>query len=517
MGQIRQGLVAFGISSLLLGWIVVSQQSAVTADSLQEKTGVESQTLKKLAEDKPLFEGWDKPSAVLVLSGEQHGHLEPCGCSENQSGGIARRHELIQLIEAKGWPLTAFDLGGTVNRSRSQSKLKFQTFLAAMKDMRYSVLNLGPEELKLGAADLLAAHTPDEKNPLNSLGFVSANVTLFGSPEIGTPLRSKVLTLGKVKVGVTSVLGAGFRKEVAPDGAGTDITVEEPATALRAVLKGLQELKPDLLVLLSHGDLLEARNLAKAFPQFDVILTSGGVEDPEANNPQKVGNTLVVQVGHKGKYTGVLGFFPDDATHRLRYEFIKLTPGRFKDSVKMIDHMKFYQELLKNEQLAEKEPPIKHPSGARFVGTKACAECHTKAFDVWKETGHARAYDSLIEGRPELKDRWVSRISDPECLSCHVTGWQPQEALRYVSGFESKQKTPHLLDNGCENCHGPGSRHIQFIDAGDKESARKEVRVTMDEARKTLCYTCHDTDNDPKFGSKTFDQYWDKIKHKGLD
>src|SRR5262245_34376147 len=33
---------------------------------------------------KPLFDRWTKPAVALVLSGEQHGYLEPCGCSENQ-------------------------------------------------------------------------------------------------------------------------------------------------------------------------------------------------------------------------------------------------------------------------------------------------------------------------------------------------------------------------------------------------------------------------------------------------
>ena len=179
--------------------------------------------------------------------------------------------------------------------------------------------------------------------------------------------------------------------------------------------------------------------------------------------------------------------------------------------------MRLYQDLLKDSQLAEVEPPIRHSSGSKFVGSKACRDCHTKAYEVWEKSGHAHAYDSLIKGRPELKDRWVSRIHDPECLSCHVTGWHAQDVLRYSTGFESKEKTPLLLHNGCENCHGPGSKHIQLIDAGENEAARKEVRLTLEEAKKNHCVTCHDSDNDPKFNSKAFDSYWEKIKHKGLD
>ena len=483
----------------------------------QPKSETKKSTAKESPADKPFFDGWNKPALTLVLSGEQHGYFEPCGCAEKQSGGMSRRHDLIKQIQAKGWPVTGLDLGGVVNRSRAQSKLKFQTFVSAMKDQRYSVLNLGPEELKLGAADLLAFHSNDPKDPLGSVSFVSANVTLFGSPELGTPIRSKVLTLGKHKVGVTSVLGTSFRKEVAPDGANVDITVDDPAAALPNIIKELQSQKPDLLVLLSHGTLAEGKSLAKQFPQFEVVVSAGGSEEPEFDNPLKIGQTLFVQVGHKGKFTGVVGFFPEDSQNRLRFELIKLTEDRFQDSQKMVEHMRLYQDLLKDSALAETEPAIKHSSGAKFVGTKVCAECHTKAFAVWEKSGHAHAYDSLIKGRPELKDRWVERIYDPECLSCHVTGWHAQEVLRYTSGFESKAKTPHLLHNGCENCHGPGSRHIQLIDAGEKDAANKEVRVTLAEAKKSLCVTCHDLDNDPKFTSATFDSKWEKIKHVGRD
>jgi len=496
---------------------VVDKSGATSDVVLASNDQTKSPAKKSDSDDKPMFDGWSKPAFTLVLSGEQHGYLEPCGCALKQSGGVSRRHDLILQIQAKGWPVTGLDLGGTVNRNRAQTKLKFQTFLAAMQDMRYSVLNLGPEELKLGAADLLALHAPDPKDPLATISFVSANVTLFGSPDLGTPLRSKVLKLGTHKVGVTSVLGTSFRKEIAPEGVNVDITIDDPDTALPAVLKELQAQQPDLLVLLSHGTLAEGKTLAKNFPQFAVVLSSGGAEDPEFDNPQKVGETLFVQVGRKGKYTGVVGFFPSDAQNRVRFELIKLTEERFQDSQKMVEHMRLYQDLLKDSALAETEPPIKHSSGAKFVGTQACAECHPKAFAVWEKTDHAHAYDSLIKGRPELKHRWVSRIHDPECLACHTTGWHPQEVLRYDSGFESKEKTQQLLHNGCENCHGPGSRHIQLVEAGEKDAANKEVRLTLADAKKTHCVTCHDLDNDPHFNSASFDSYWEKIKHVGRD
>jgi hypothetical protein len=33
--------------------------------------------------------------------------------------------------------------------------------------------------------------------------------------------------------------------------------------------------------------------------------------------------------------------------------------------------------------------------------------------------------------------------------------------MEYDSGFISEQKTGHLKNVGCENCHGPGSKHVE--------------------------------------------------------
>src|SRR5436189_33210 len=45
-----------------------------------------------------LFRGWSKPDLALVLSGEQHGYLLPCGCSRPQYGGLERRYNLMALL-----------------------------------------------------------------------------------------------------------------------------------------------------------------------------------------------------------------------------------------------------------------------------------------------------------------------------------------------------------------------------------------------------------------------------------
>lgn len=471
----------------------------------------------------PLLDGWEKPALAIVLTGEQHGYLEPCGCSLTQSGGLARRADLFRQIEERGWPVTAFDLGGTLKRSRIQSQYKFQTLLAALKDMHYQGLGMGPEELRLGPAQLLASHVQNPEHPEKSLAFLGANVTFFGVPDLeGAPERLKIVEIGGVKVGVTSVLGTSFKNDIVPQGAESDITIESPEKVLPQVIEELDQAQPDVRILLSHASLSESQHLAAKFPGFDIVLSAGGAEDP-SGEPQKIGETLLWTVGRKGKYAGVVGFYPD-ADERFRFELVNLDMHRFHESPRMHEHMQTYQDLLKEVQLAAEELPISHPTGATFVGAEKCGECHTKAYGVWKTTRHAHAFESLKIGRKGQEENWISRIYDPECLACHVTGWHSQDVLRYESGYISEEETPHLLGQQCENCHGPGSRHVELewqwrenrgqVDRERLLGERKAMHLTKEIAKKQVCYRCHDLDNSPNF---EFETYWEKVKHPFRD
>jgi len=120
-----------------------------------------------------------------------------------------------------------------------------------------------------------------------------------------------------------------------------------------------------------------------------------------------------------------------------------------------------------------------HPSGAVYVGSSACAECHPKVFSLVKKSAHSRAFATLVR---------AGRDYDPGCLSCHTTGFG------FKTGFLSAEKTPSFLGVGCEACHGPGSLHVE-----------KQVH-TPGGAR---CGACHDRDHSPGFDRA---EAWPKIR-----
>ncbi|MCY2964806.1 MAG: multiheme c-type cytochrome [Planctomycetota bacterium] len=472
---------------------------------------------------KPLLAGWDNPAAVIVFSGEQHGYVEPCGCSLKQLGGVSRRADFFRQLEDREYPLAAFDLGGLVNRpTRRQGKLKLQMSLHALRDMRYGGVALGAEELRNG----IELITYEDRPP-----FLACNIVIAGDPDLGLVIPKLILTVGGKKLGVTSVFGKSMAPEILSQTDAAEVEVLDPLESLKKTIAELEAEQPDLLILLSHARPEETKALAAEFPQLDIVAAIGGPEDPNPR-PAFEGKTLWVWPGQKGKFLGVVGLFPEDAANRLKFEAVALDEDRFKEMPHMREHMRHYQEMLELQKLVSTEQTIDYPRNAaesdtnEFLGAETCGECHPKAYKHWKTTGHARGAVSLKQGRPGQEATYISRLHDPECVACHVTGWDPKEFVRYRSGWSDEVSGAHLAGQQCENCHGPGSRHVELerllaqgadkADSTQVDHWRDFLHLEVDKAF-DLCAKCHDGDNDPHFHTPTFSEYWDKVKHPWRD
>jgi hypothetical protein len=456
----------------------------------------------------PIFEKWPKPKAAILFSGAQDGYIEPCGCAglENQKGGLSRRHQLIKKLKADGWPLAEFDAGGVVKRYGPQQALKFAASIEALKTIGYDAIGFGGDDLRLPIDELLSAVATVDEKPSP---FVATNI-VFSNFEDNLA-RHKIVKVADLRIGVLAVVGEEEQRKVN----NPEIHFTPAGEAIAKALPNLQQENCDKLILLAHTTSKEAEELAKRFEDFDYIVNTAGAEEPPAQ-PKRVGRkTQLIEVGHKGMYCVVIGLYDEPRAHE-RYQRVPLD-ARFGESAEMQQIMVSYQDQLKDLGLTGLGVvPLsglpKHPKNQQFIGSAACGECHTKAYAIWKETPHAHATDSIVELSPP-------RHFDPECLSCHVTGWDPQGYRPLASGFlDLKQK--HLHSNGCENCHGPGSRHAAAqageIDVTDQElkNLQRSMRVTVEQAKENLCVKCHDLDNSPEYN---WDTYWPQVEHKGKD
>jgi hypothetical protein len=453
---------------------------------------------------------WDSPEVVLVVTGQQHGYIEPCGCTglENQKGGMMRRYSLLQQIRDRGWDVVPVDAGNQVRRSGRQAAIKFQTSVKGLEEMGYRTIGIGPDDLNLGASELLriAADDGTGTNP-----FATANVEML-APDLVAGFR-KIEAGGRV-IGITTALDpASIQSPI--DDAFQIGALEE---SLRKVLEKMRDADCQFKVLLLFGTNDAATRIARDVPGFDLIVAGDTVGEPRYQAEKVDGTeTRLIMTGDKGMYVGLVGLFADQP---FKYSRVALTSD-FQDARPMLDLMAGYQNQLKQLGLDGLEVnAVSHPTGKEFVGTAKCGECHTTAFDIWSGTPHAEATEHLVHPGERSE---IPRHFDPECLSCHVTGWNPQGYYPYQSGYLSLEQTPQMVGNGCENCHGPGKAHTEAEEGGSGltdqqiEELREGMRLTLDRAR-DKCLECHDLDNSPDFHKDgAFEDYWSQVEHYGMD
>jgi hypothetical protein len=487
------------------------------------KGGHEAEPFDPIKENGPIFEvseGWPTRGAggsgglkcALVITGRQDGYLEPCGCAglDRMKGGLSRRYSMFEHLRAeRGWPVAAVDVGGLVKGFGPQANLKFQTTVNAMQAMGYHAIAIGKSDLQLGVDSLGWAGIGDD-NP-----FIAANVALFGF-DIQPPLtaRKRIVEAGGVKLGMTAILGNKWQREIN----NPEVEFADPKQKLAEVVPAMEK-QCDVLVLLAHATREESVELARQFPQFDVVVTADGpAEPPDRPEPITGTGSLLIEVGEKGMNAVVLGFF-DDPVRPIRYQRVPLD-SRFPQSDYVKREMTLYQETLQHEGLqglgvTEVPYPGEERMG-KFVGTAECKSCHEESYRVWKKSGHAKAWQTLVELDPP-------RNFDPECIACHVVGWAPQHYRPFQSGFLSEEETPHLIDVGCETCHGPGQKHVEAEMGSDLDvqaEAAKAMVITLEASQQPVssaisdhqhCMNCHDLDNSPDFD---FDTYWPEIEHR---
>jgi hypothetical protein len=511
------------------------------------------------------FRAWGKrpPDLVLLLSGEQHGYLLPCGCSEPQMGGLERRYNLLRLLKARGWPVVAVDLGdvaqkesvqGPVRLPNLQGMLKYVTSMKVLKAMGYTAVGLGEYEAALTFGDALPNYALNEDRPrVLAANILEADAVFPGMLKSwveGVEVDAAAPGTLPVKVGVASVIGLKLAAKIKEN----SVKFEDATPALQRVLAQMDAAGAELRVLLYQGRIngaprgesaTEGVACARFFPQFQVLLCLSDTDLPptmplEVDHPGSAARTQVVSVGHKGKGVGVLGVWRTgkaDVPFEFKYQLVELTPefatpkGQEKGHP-VLEQMEDYTRTLRAKDYLSHYPQTKHvlqampavaglrkPGDAAeptFVGSEKCKKCHERAYDIWKETPHSHAYATLTDKARHPSNRQY----DGECIVCHTVGFG------YQGGFKDAVKTPHLTDVGCESCHGPAGLHVKNPD--NKEWQKRmnlawwkdpEAKLTAAQEQRRLekidmsCQKCHDIDNDVTWTHGALARKWPKIAH----
>jgi len=403
----------------------------------------------------------------IIYSGNTLGELKPCGCAkEEDQGGIERRMDYLNSVRAESENVLLVDTGDNFKEPTRQGKVKAKYLMQAMMKMKYDAVLPGDHDFVYGKSFLR-----EQKD----LPWILSNVDLDPFAKVKLKSFGNDLRVAIIAVADPDLLYGSRHAQ------------DKIIDAQKAVLSQLRQLEgetpPDLVVLLTHMK----REKALAFLDVagvDVIVNGHLEKDTDLIDmlPVRKNGRIFVQPGPRGQKMGELTVILDSEGEKSFAQ--KMVPLGSKvdldpEMVQLYDRYNKEVEDMFFASLSARKGKKKKV----FATATACKTCHPNIHTIWEHSRHGHAYNTL---------RKINKAFDPECLACHVVGWNEP------GGFVSEIDTPDLMNVQCEVCHGPALKHLEAPAPGFGEKAKQ------------ACKKCHVKNHSPRFN---FDKYWDKIKH----
>ncbi|MDO8303861.1 MAG: cytochrome c family protein [Sedimentisphaerales bacterium] len=394
---------------------------------------------------------------AVFVTGNQLGELRPCGCSGGQLGGFERRGALLDAVSPE--QRFVLDTGNLIKRQTEQSLIKFEIILQAFTMLGYDVVSLTKQDAAIAARMGLIGNVPFK--------LIAAQI----SAEANLPqVISKQMKLGNTPI---TVMVAAAADESSVQQAANELAVVSNETAIKIVI--------------FEGDEQAARQHLAELENAHVVIVQTDADEPKVLKKTDKG-AMLISAGRLGKYVGRLDVRRSKMSGGFEFAYTSLAvDANLPQSPAFIELYKSYQAIVKNQKLLEKYPKYVLADDSQYVGSTACGikGCHDYEYGQWSTKRHAHAMETLVK---------VGSDADPECVICHVVG------MEYKSGFITAKKTPELTDVGCENCHGPGSKHL--VTAGKAKTT----------APQSKCLDCHTVENSANYAGHE-KEYEKKIVH----
>lgn len=341
--------------------------------------------------------GGEPPAVVILYTGGTQSHLEPCGCYEEQSGGLPRRAYVVEQLRNAGFPTLLVDAGDIFDGNEDIDARRCQTNLKALAAMGYDAVALSENDLAYGDAYLRKQYA----------------VAVF--PLLAPATAQKDFTQPFIVKQVGTHQTLAF------------VVGEVP-----------EQVKAQASIIVAFGT-------PRAAKHVDVVIR------PDAGEtPVDIGTPLSVSAKPEGKTLGFLALWVDAAGTVTRHFATQLAlTGDVGESEPVRQLLTdFYRQVAQEGEhgtplFADQELEAQAQNG--YVSATACRRCHEPEYLQWSATRHAFAFETLLK-----KERYF----DPSCVPCHTTGFG------YPTGFQIGEETATHRGVQCETCHGPGKQHV---------------------------------------------------------
>jgi hypothetical protein len=424
-----------------------------------------------------------KRSAIdlpVYFTCDTRGRLEPCGCFAGQFGGLTR---LKTVLDGEGKTNSVrVDIGDAIGGREDFDRIEYRYLLRAFAAMNYDALNIGHREAQLTAAQLREIKTT------SPVPILSANLRDQASGKlIFDPYR--IVERGGYRLALVGVLDPHGITEL-----GEGLAVDELESSLTRVIGEVRH-QVDFIVLLAFTDEASLTRLAQQFYEVPIIL--GGKVSQPSQELKRENRSVIYFVTNEGRALGYLRFRLAEGT----------APQVMQDEIMFlhdkIPQDKSFQALAQDyrNEVRKTHLDVDDPSkaggdaipgvrtAAGYVGTGSCVKCHATATAVWTKTGHAHAFETLVERGAD---------ADPKCIGCHVAGFGT------ATGYRREFGDTKLVSVSCESCHGPGSLHVRMHEGETGIDFKFRPLGAGD------CQKCHHGEFSRPFH---WNEFWHPIQH----
>ena len=407
---------------------------------------------------------------TIVYTGSTNGALWPCyECSPEPKGGLARRATLLYQLREELPDFLLLDTGDLLSaRGRPIGDRKVLEMYGL----------LGYDAITVGDQEFINGRTFFETEVLGArLPMISASLWDKQTDRLLLP-PYVVKTISDVRVGVIGLVDAQAFMVLKPS-AHQGIRVASITETLARYLPEVRE-KADVVVILSHLGIEGDRDLAEEVRGIHLII--GGHSGGASREPLSVGETLIVRTGPGGEVVGRL-----DLTLNAESQIEAYTYALIPLDATIPDDLAVEESLADVpawEAGSQKEVMPSIATGRLFTESERCRSCHPGAFEAWRQSGHAQAFDTLPT---ELRGNFG-------CLPCHATGWAK-------GGYIDEQRTPDLKHVGCASCHRMRRKHLSW-----------PAKSPVPDVAEADCRRCHTAKWTPDF---EYGPYWSEIAHSG--
>ena len=394
-----------------------------------------------------------RPDLVMLVTGGTNGMMEVCNCAGPMLGGLARRSGLVRSYRAAVKNVFLLDLGDVFWIEPEDIRNRY--VLRGYDRVGYDAVILGDQEWACALLDTFL--------PTSGQAYLSSNIRPAGAALRKRVVPSVIRRFGPVKLAVLSYLSPeAFR-----------FTPEE--TAARVAIAPLGDLVRQVARLKASGHVVvivahvEGPQVQAVAEQCGADLVIRGHTTRCAEALTRYGQTPVAKIGG-GQYVGVLAMKLTDAGRVAAIEYrVELVNEHWPMDKRLIQTYQAYAHVAMRQALG-----TPGRAGLNTMPSADCGKCHKTQYAAWSAGPHAGAYKTLQR---------VKRTGDPNCLTCHTTGFGT------AKGFRTLDKTPKLAGVNCQNCH-------RFSVTADHKS--ENFKATRPRVNGEVCTTCHTPVTDPK-------------------